>query len=107
MLDFYQWFPVDHVVEVILRAAAFCGLASMAVYTRQERREYEECSMLIEHQQLDLLATIAKNVAAEAMVISFRVNSITLYSDFLGRYNRYMGCASRADSFFVFSGCRS
>lgn len=58
--------------------------------------------MLIEHQQGDLFAIVARNLAAEAMVLSFKVNGITLYSDYISWYNRYMGCARRSDNFFVF-----
>lgn len=103
MLDFYQWFPVSEGIEWALRMSALCGLIAMEWSTRRERREYEERSILIEHQQAALFAIFARGVAVEATILSFRVNGIYLYSDFVSWYNRYMGCARRTNNFFVFS----
>lgn len=103
MLDFFQWFPMSEGGEWALRMSALCGLIAMGWSTRRERREYEERSIPIDPNQDVLFTIIAKSVAAEAMVISFRVNGITLYSDFIGWYNSYMRCARRTTNFFVFN----
>ena len=104
MLDFYQWFPMSEGGEWAVRFAAFGGLVSMAWSARRERREYEERVKLIEYQQSDLFAVATRNIATEAMVLSFRANDITLYGDFVAWHNSYMRCARRTANFFVFSG---
>lgn len=104
MLDFYQWFPTSEGMEWALRMSALCGLIAMEWSTRRERREYEERVKLIEYQQSDLFAVATRNIATEAMVLSFRANDITLYGDFVAWYNSYMRCARRTANFFVFSG---
>ena len=102
MLDFFQWFPASEGLEWALRMSALCGLIAMGWSARRERREYEERIKLIEYQQSNLFAVATRNIATEAMVLSFRANDITLYGDFVAWYNSYMRCARRTANFFVF-----
>ena len=65
------------------------------VHQSRNAENMKNAAILIEHQQLDLFSIVAKNLAAEAMVLSFRVNNITLYSDYISLVQPLYGMCAK------------
>lgn len=102
MLDFFQWFPMSEGGEWAVRFTAFCGLASLAWYTKKERREYSDKLALNQRIEEEEFAARVEGIASAAMEDSFRTSGMLKSFEFVKWYVCYMRCATTCGNFFAY-----